>query len=65
MIDFDIFLHTVEYEPLPISLINLKSLTVFFGIRDKLELVVAIVVVSFVIIEKEQKTHQTALEKRT
>jgi hypothetical protein len=42
---------------------NLKSFTVFFGIRDELELSVAIVVVSFVIIGKEKKTHQTSLEK--
>jgi hypothetical protein len=51
---------TVEYDPFPISLINLKSLTVFFGVRDEPELGAAMIVVSFVIITKEKKkTHQT------
>jgi hypothetical protein len=57
------YLLTVEYDPLPISLINLKSFTVFFGIRDKAEVGAAIVVVSLVIIAKEKKTHRTSLEK--
>lgn len=60
----DSFPLTVEYDPFPISLINLKSLTVFFGIRGDIGLDAAILVVSFVIIakrEKKKETHPTSL----
>jgi hypothetical protein len=36
-------------------------LTVFFGIRDEAELGAVIIIVSLVIIAKEQKIHQTRI----
>lgn len=55
---------TVEYDPFPISLINLKSLTVFFGRREDIKVDAAILVVSLVIIVKKKKeTHLTSLER--